>query len=203
MDLIIEPLNMFWHSQFLLEVLHRIRILILRCKHAQRNFDALSIIRIHHSRVHLSSSREASARLGSQGNNLSQQSAHHPPTHTPQKKAIYLPTPTHPQTRPLLNSTTFLFNLLHQLRHLLRSLLRICRAPKERSNPLLLLLRIRRVILVAQGLAEEEIRHEDLVLVGGIGVGEDIGALESLVAETEDVIDDKDGGGGVGGAGGV
>ena len=34
-------------------------------------------------------------------------------------------------------------------------------------------------------------------------MGEDIGALESLVAETEDVIDDKDGGGGVGGAGGV
>ena len=56
---------------------------------------------------------------------------------------------------------------------------------------------------MAQGLAEEEIRHEDLVLVGGIGVGEDIGALDGLVAETEYVIDDEDGGGGVGGAGGV
>ena len=56
---------------------------------------------------------------------------------------------------------------------------------------------------MAQGLAKEEIRHEDLVLVGGVGVGEDIGALESLVAESEDIIDDEDGGGGVRGAGGV
>ena len=56
---------------------------------------------------------------------------------------------------------------------------------------------------MAQGLAEKEIRHEDLVLVGGVGVGEDIGALECLVAETEDIIDDKDSGGGVGGARGV
>lgn len=54
---------------------------------------------------------------------------------------------------------------------------------------------------MAQGLAEEEIRHEDLVLVGGVGVGEDVGALDGLVAVAEDVIDDEDGGGGVGGAG--
>ena len=50
---------------------------------------------------------------------------------------------------------------------------------------------------MAQGLAEKEIRHEDLVLVGGVGVGEDIGALDGLVAEAEDVIDDEDGGGSV------
>ena len=56
---------------------------------------------------------------------------------------------------------------------------------------------------MAQGLAKEEIGHEDLVLVGGVGVGEDIRALDSLVAETEDVIDYEDGGVGAGGAGGV
>ena len=56
---------------------------------------------------------------------------------------------------------------------------------------------------MGEGLAEEEIRHEHLVLVGGVGVGEDVGALEGLVAETEDVVDDEDGGGGVGGTGGV
>ena len=56
---------------------------------------------------------------------------------------------------------------------------------------------------MAQGLAEEEIRHEDLVLVGGVGVGEDVGALERLVAVSEDIIDDEDRGGSVGGAGGV
>ena len=56
---------------------------------------------------------------------------------------------------------------------------------------------------MAQGLAEEEIRHEDLVLVGGVGMGEYIGALEGLIAESENIIDDEDGGGSVGGAGGV
>ena len=113
----------------------------------------------------------------------------------------HLPTPTHPQTRPLLDPTKLLPNLLHQLRHLLRILRRIRWSPKERSNPLLFLLRIRRVIRVAEGLAEEEIRHEDLVLVGGVGVGEDVGALDGLVAEAEDIVDDEDGGRGVGGAG--
>ena len=34
-------------------------------------------------------------------------------------------------------------------------------------------------------------------------MGEDIGALEGLVAESEDIIDDENGGGGVGWAGGV
>ena len=56
---------------------------------------------------------------------------------------------------------------------------------------------------MAERFPEEEIRHEHLILVGGIGVGEDVGALEGLVAEAEDVVDDEDGGGGVGGTGGV
>ena len=56
---------------------------------------------------------------------------------------------------------------------------------------------------MAQGLAEEEIRHEDLVLVRGVGMGEDVGALKGLVAESKDVIDDEDGAGGVGGPGAV
>lgn len=116
---------------------------------------------------------------------------------------IYLPTPTHPQTRPLLDSTIFLPNLLHQFWYLLRIILRIRRPPKERPEPLLLLLRIRGIILVAQGLAEEEIRHEDLVLVGRVGMSKNISTLESLIAKTEDIIDDEDGGGGVGGTRGV
>ena len=39
-------------------------------------------------------------------------------------------------------------------------------------------------------LAVEEVRDEDLVLVGGVGVGEDVGALEGLGGVTEDVVDD-------------
>ncbi len=34
-------------------------------------------------------------------------------------------------------------------------------------------------------------------------MGEDVGALDGLVAEPEDVVDDEDGAGGAGGAGGV
>ena len=58
---------------------------------------------------------------------------------------------------------------------------------------------------MGKGFSEEEIGHEDLVFVArfGVSVGEDVGALDCLVGEAEDVIDDEDGGGGVGGAGSV
>ncbi len=108
----------------------------------------------------------------------------------------YLPTPTHPQTPPLLNPTTLLLNLLHQLRHLLRRLPRIRRPRKEIPHLLLLLRRIGRERTMRQGLAVEEVRQEDLVLVGGVGVGEDVGALDGLRAVAEDVVDYEDGGGG-------
>ena len=54
-------------------------------------------------------------------------------------------------------------------------------------------------------LAVEEVRYEDLVFVTrfGVRVGEDVGALECLVAEAENVVDDEDGGGGLGGASGI
>ena len=101
---------MLWHSQCILEALHRLGILILRCKHTHRDLNTLSIIRIHHSRVHLCSSREDSARLGRQGNNLSQQqSARHPPTIIhPEEKDIYIP--SHPNTSP--NSPTSVFHYI-------------------------------------------------------------------------------------------
>lgn len=57
---------------------------------------------------------------------------------------------------------------------------------------------------MVHGLAVEEVRDEDAVLVGAVvGVGEDVGALDALRGEAEDVEDDEDGGGGGGGAGGV
>lgn len=58
---------------------------------------------------------------------------------------------------------------------------------------------------MGQWLAEEEIGHEDLVLVATapISMCEDIGALDRLVAEAEYVVDDEDGAGGGGGTGGV
>lgn len=54
-----------------------------------------------------------------------------------------------------------------------------------------------------EGLAEEEVGHEDLILVAAVGVCEDVRALDRLGREAEDVVDDEDGGGGGGGTGGV
>lgn len=42
------------------------------------------------------------------------------------------------------------------------------------------------------GFAVEKIRHEDSVLVVLVGVGEQVGALECLCEEAEDVVDDQD-----------
>ena len=53
------------------------------------------------------------------------------------------------------------------------------------------------------GLAVEPVGHEDLVLVVVVAGGEDVGALDGLVEEAEDVEDDDDGLGGVLGAGDI
>lgn len=77
------------------------------------------------------------------------------------------------------------------------------RARKEISDALLLLIRVLRVVAVAHRFAVEKVGHEDLVLVGGVGVGKDIGALDGLMAVPEYVINDEDGGGSVGRAGSI
>jgi hypothetical protein len=52
---------------------------------------------------------------------------------------------------------------------------------------------VRRVVANVNGLALEEIGHEDLVLVLIVAGCEDIGTLEGLVLEAKDVVDDKEG----------
>ena len=64
----------------------------------------------------------------------------------------------------------------------------------------LLIFVIRRVPLYLGWVAVEEVRHEDLVGVLGVAVGEDVGALERLRKEAEDVVDRKDSAVGCGGA---
>ena len=107
-----------------------------------------------------------------------------------------LSSPAHPQTTPLLDCPPSLpFNLLHDLRDLLRRLRRGCRALKESSQLLALLLGIRWVPRVVGRLAVEEIRNKDLILVVlVVRVGQDVSALQRLRAEAEDVVYDQDGG---------
>ena len=56
---------------------------------------------------------------------------------------------------------------------------------------------------MGQVVAEEEVGDEDAVLAARVRRGEDIGALEGLGREAEDVVDDEEGARGGGGAGGV
>jgi hypothetical protein len=66
---------------------------------------------------------------------------------------------------------------------------------------------LRRVPRNVGGLALEEIGHEDLVRVILVSIREDVGALQRLIEEAEDVVDDEDallcvlGAGGVWGCG--
>lgn len=52
-------------------------------------------------------------------------------------------------------------------------------------------------------VALEEVGDKDLVLVRLVRVREDVGALQGLLREAEDVVDDQDGFFGGGGASGV
>ena len=126
------------------------------------------------------------------------------------RKVSHLPAPAHAQTPPLLDprSRLGLLNLLHELGHLLGRLLRVRRPREELAQLLLLLLRVRRDDAPCERLAEEEVGHEDavpvvVVLGAGGGVREDVGALDPLRGEAEDVVDDEDCGGRVGGSRGI
>ena len=63
---------------------------------------------------------------------------------------------------------------------------------EEVAQLLLLLLRVPRDV---SGLAVKEVRHEDVVLVFFVGVGEDVGPLQILREEAKDVVDNEDRGG--------
>lgn len=76
-------------------------------------------------------------------------------------------------------------------------------AGEEVTENLLLFVRVWWVDGDGESLAVEEVGHVDAVLVGFVRVGEDVGALEGLGGEAEDVEDDEDGGVGIRGAGDV
>jgi len=94
-------------------------------------------------------------------------------------------------------------NRLDHLQDLLDVLWGRSRPAQEGCNVLLLLVGVRRIVAARKRLPMEKVGHEDLVLMGRVGVSEDVGALDGLRAEAEDVVDDENGGGGGGGAGGV
>lgn len=198
MDLIIECLDVFGYLQLLLKFLDSVSVLVFGCKHAQRDSNALGIVRVNHRWVYLGGSSERRVGLRGQGNNL-----------TDVSRVFlqfflvlnYLSTPAHTQNSHLLNLRAVLSDRLYQLRHLLLSGWRVRRSLKKRAKLLSFFLGVWRYPAVICSLALEEVGHVDLVLVVFVvGVGEDIGTLQGLRAVAEDVIDDEDGRGGAGGA---
>ncbi len=114
-----------------------------------------------------------------------------------------LAAPAHSQTTPFLDARVLFANRLDHLQDLLDVLWGRSRPAQEGCNVLLLLVGVRRIVAARKRLPMEKVGHEDLVLMGRVGVSEDVGALDGLRAEAEDVVDDENGGGGGGGAGGV
>lgn len=187
MHLIAKCLHMTLHLQRLLERLHGLLILILAREHAHGDLDPLRILGIHHGRVHLRRDGKRRVLLRRQADNL--------------------PAPAHAQGAVLLDLRMGLLQRGHQGRLDGGDGLRgRGGAGEEVAEDLLVLVGLGGVDGRVEGLAAEEVRHEDLVFVGGVAavaVGEDVGALQGLRGVAEDVVDDEDGGGGVRGADGV
>ncbi len=112
----------------------------------------------------------------------------HEPNKNSKKNKTHLPTPTHPQTPPLLHPLPLPRppNLLQQLPHFLTILPGLRRPRKEIPHRLLFLVRIGREHTVRERFTVEE---DAVLVVGVVGVGEDVGALEGLGGEAEDVVD--------------
>lgn len=105
-------------------------------------------------------------------------------------KGTHLSTPAHAQTAPLADPACLCLDLLEEFRHLLRRRGGGGRPGEEVPEGFLLLVGVGRVDRVREGFAEEEVGDEDAVLVGAVGVGEDVGTLDGLGGEAEDVVDD-------------
>lgn len=119
------------------------------------------------------------------------------------REGTNLAAPAHSKTTPFLDARVLFTNRLDHFQDLFGVFRGRSWPAEEFCNGFLLLLRVRRIVAVRKRLPVEKVGHEDLVLVGRVGVSEDVCALDGLRAVAEDVVDDEDGGGGGGGAGGV
>jgi len=72
-------------------------------------------------------------------------------------------------------------------------LLRPRRSGEERHDVRLLLLRVGRVLAQVGRAALEPVGHEDLERVHRVRVRQDVGSLDRLWVEAEDVVDQEDG----------
>ncbi len=103
-----------------------------------------------------------------------------------------LPAPAIPDDTPFLDAWVAGLELVHDALDLFDRLGWRGGGLEELAQFLALLVRVRWVPGDVGGLALEEVRHENAILVLLVGVRENVGALESLREEAEDVVDDQD-----------
>lgn len=114
-----------------------------------------------------------------------------------------LTTPAVSQDRPLFDTAVRFLGIFKDARNLRQGLVGASLGLEEFTQLLALLVVVRWVPSNVRRLALEEVGNKDLILVFLVGVSEDVGALNGLREESEDIIDNKDGPFGIGGAGSV
>ena len=121
------------------------------------------------------------------------ESIHNPQAHVKRLRNPYLAAPTEAQQRPFLDPRFPLPNHLDHGMNVPHRLGDTSRPAEEGVPPLDLLRRVAGKQVVGCDVAVQEIRHEHAIGPGGIGQGEDVGALLGLRAEAEDIVDEQDG----------
>jgi hypothetical protein len=174
MQLILIPLDLSLHLQVLLPRRHIVLALIAAGQQRKRHGDLLRVARVHHRRMHRRARRKRRVFPARQIRNLA-------------APAVSQDAPGGDVGGgPALERG-------QQLRDARERLGRRGGRLEELAQLRALLVVVRRVPADVGGLAVEEVRNEDLVLLRLVAMGEDVGALQSLREEAEDVEDYKDG----------
>ena len=107
----------------------------------------------------------------------------------------HFPSPAQPIATPSLYTLIHPFRLPNYLSQLLHIRAHISRPLPKRARNLLLLLSVRRESIHRQRVPPEEIRHQNKRIEG---MRQQVGALEGLGDEAEDIVDGDEGASGVG-----
>jgi hypothetical protein len=191
MDLVVVPLDNVLGLDTLLPLLDSFLVLVLARQHSDGNGDASSVVGVNHCGVACSSSLEKCVLLRRQVYNLAA------PAETDNAKGC--------------DVLVLALNLFNDLGDTTDSLGWCAGGLEEFTETLALLLlswlsdfqfsayivtsktySVRGVVADVNGLALEKVGHEDLVLVLLVAGCEDIGALDGLVLEAKDVVDDQE-----------
>jgi hypothetical protein len=192
MDLVVVPLDKVLGLNTLLPLFNSFLILVFARQHGDGDSDASSVVGVHHCGMASSSSLEECVLLRRQVYNLAA------PAETDNAKGCDVLVLTLDLFDHLGDTADglgwcagSLEELTETLALLLLSWLLVIQS-QDRVGVISVAYSVRRVVANVNGLALEEVRHEDLVLILVVAGCEDISTLESLVLEAKDVVDNKE-----------